>query len=309
MLKVYYTRGPADFGVGVFLHMSNDGGGAFGIGQVLATSYSVVIRHFFLFFVLAFIAYIPNLAIDILAPPTAPEWINTIAPEVQAAPTHPVLRMISPWILFPLVLAGMVLGFMLSAATTYLMIADLRGTAFHLSEALQGGLRALLPALGVFILLMLMFVGFAIVISLVWVVLAYGVFQDPKSPFGALVIPLFVVVPVVIVSLRLCLTIPVIVVERVGSIESMKRSAELTKGSIWRILGLFIVVGLIFLPINAVLYFGAVALFGVKAFFDPIGSLGQHAILAAEVPFLWAVVAVLYYYLRSASESDAATPV
>jgi hypothetical protein len=287
--------------------MSNGGSGAFGIGQVLATSYSVVARHFFLFFILALVANLPNLVIDFLVPPEAPQWINTIAPEVQAAPVNHALRAISPWILVPLVVTGIVLSFVLSAAATYLMIADLRGTNFSLVEALAGGLRALLPLVGVLVLLFLILLGFAIVVGLIWSILAYGVLHDPKSPFG-IVVGLFFIVPVIIAALRLCLTVPIIVVERAGPIVSMKRSAELTKGSVWRILGLFVVVGLIILLINAVLFGGAAALLGLKAFFTPIAVVARHVILSAEVPFYWAVVAALYYHLRTASENSAVMP-
>jgi hypothetical protein len=291
----------------VVAQMNNGGSGAFGIGQVLTTSYSIVIRHFFLFFALAFAANSPNLVLDFLAPPEAPEWISTVAPDVQAAPGHPALPVIAPWIVLPLIVAGIVASFVLSAAATYLMIADLRGTAFSLAEALAGGLRALVPLLGVLVLLFLMLLGFAIVVGLVWGALALGVFQDPKSPFGAIAAVLFIV-PVLIVALRLALVVPVIVVERLGPIASMKRSADLTKGSIWRILGLFVVVGLILVAINAVLFGGAAALLGVEAFFTPVAIVARHVILSAEIPFYWAIVAVLYYYLRTASENDAATP-
>jgi Membrane domain of glycerophosphoryl diester phosphodiesterase len=285
----------------------NGGGGAFGIGQVLTTSYSVVIRHFFLFFALAFAANVPNLVIDLMAPPEAPQWINTVAPDVEAATVDPALHMISPWILFPLIVGGLLLSFVLSAASTYLMIADLRGTPFSLAEALAGGIRALLPLLGVLVLLFLMLTGFAIVIGLVWGALAYGIFNDPKSPFGILVGLLFIV-PVLVVALRLSLTVPVIVVERVGAVDSMKRSAELTKGSIWRMLGLFVVVGLIVVLVNAVFFGCVAAMFGLKAFFAPAGILARHVILSAEVPFYWAVVAALYYYLRTVAESRGAMP-
>jgi hypothetical protein len=288
--------------------MKHGSSGAFGIGQVLSTSYGVVVGHFFVFFVLALVAGIPDLVIEILSPQKPPDWIGAVAPGVEAAPITPALRALSPWIVVPLVLAGIALKFILSAAATYLMIADLRSTAFRLGEALAAGLRALLPLLGIMLVLMLMFLGFAIVVGFIWAALTYGIVQDPKSPLGALVIPLFVV-PVVIVALRLSLIVPVLVAERAGPVTSMRRSADLTKGSIWRILGLFVVVGLILLAINAVLVGGAIAVVGMKALFlSPIAIVAQHAIASAEVPFYWAVVAALYYHLRTQSESSAATP-
>jgi hypothetical protein len=290
--------------------MSSDSGGALRIGQVLATSYSVFARNFLLLFLLAIAASIPNLVIDFLAPPQPPPWIGAVAPGVEAAPLAPVepaVPMLSPWLLMPLILASLALSFILSAAATYIVIADLRGTPFRLGEALASGLRALPALLGVLVLLFLMLLGFAMVVGLVWAVVVFGILGDPKSPMSAVLLPLFAV-PVLIVALRLSLIVPVVVAERAGSIMSMRRSAELTKGNLWRLLGVFVISALVFFVINALVFGIAFVAFGLPAFFSPVFAVVKHAVIAAEVPFYWAVVAVIYYYLRSVAEGSAATP-
>ncbi len=284
--------------------MSNESG-AFRIGAVLATSYDVFARNFLLFFALAFVANVPGLVLDLLAPPTPPPWLGGAAADAPAT-AEAAASAVSPWLTLTVLIASMVLSVILSAAATYIMIADLRRTHFSLGEALFGGVRALPPMLGVTAIVFLLFLGLGLAVGLAWAVLAYGIFADPKTPYAAILIPVFVV-PVVIVGLKLCLAVPVIVAERAGVIQSMKRSAELTQGRLWPLFGMFAVAALIFLVFNGTLFAAAAAVLGLPAFFSPIVTVARNAILSAEVPYYWAIIAVSYYYLRSASEGGGTT--
>ncbi len=284
--------------------MSTASSDAFRIGRVLTTGFRVCTRHYLLFFALAFVAYLPSLALDLLRPLRPPVWKGIAAPEVQAAGIEPTVQAATPWLVMPLFLAAMVLGFILSAAATYIMIADLRGTRFSLGEALAGGVRALLPQVGVFVILLLMLLGLAFLVGLIWAVIAIGL-GSPKTPYAALLIPVFAI-PVAIVCLKVSLVVPAIVAERMGAIDSMKRSAELTQGRLWRLLGLFVAAGLIALVINGALFGFTVAALGRPALLSPMFSVAGHTVLAAEIPFYWAIIAVAYYYLRVASEGSGA---
>ncbi len=280
----------------------NESGDTFGIKEVLATSYGVFTRNFLLLFLLAFAATIPNLSIELLAPPEPPPWLTSHghAPDVRSA-----AQALSPWVTLPLIAVGILLSFALSAAATTVLIADLRGTPFGPGDALTSGWHALPALLGIFIILFLLLLGFALLAGLVWAGVAIGLLGDPKTPYAAILVPIFVA-PIVIVGLRLCLVVPVIVAERVGAVQSLKRSAKLTEGKLWRLFGLFAAAGLIIFAINAALFGTAAGLFGFATFFNPAAMVLRHAVMAAEVPFYWAVVAVSYYYLRVASEGGGA---
>jgi hypothetical protein len=117
-------------------------------------------------------------------------------------------------------LATLVLGPISQAAVLYGAFDDMRGRPVNIVESLRVGLRRFFPVLG------------ATICAVVLALLA----------FIALVFPGFIVMTMLFV------TIPVCVVERLGPIKSMGRSARLTKGHRWKIFGLVfatIIVGLI----------------------------------------------------------------
>jgi hypothetical protein len=278
--------------------MSTETGSPLPIGKVLNTSYLVSIGRFSLYFPLSFAANVPSLIAEFLRPAPAVPLTDTLQDPALAAEV-PAL---SPWIELPLLLVGIVLSFAASAAVTYMIIADLRGTRFTLSEALANGARAVIPLLGVLIVLIPVFLGITLVALAVWALLAYGIAGDPKSPLGALALPVFVV-PMIIAMLILSLVVPAIVVERAGVMQSMRRSAELTKGHRWQMFWLFAVCAIAFFGINVVFFGVGFALFGAGILASSTYVLAAHTIFAIEVLFYWAVIAVAYYYLRMATES------
>jgi len=286
--------------------MSDQTGSPLHIGQVLTTSYSVWLARLPLFFVLAFVAGGPILAIEMLTPAQPWPLTEPTLPGGAAQSLPQSVPGLSPWIEVPLFLAGILLSFLASAAATHMIIADLRGTAFNLNEALANGVRALPALTGVLLLVVLLFFGIAMVAMTAWAAIALGIFNDPKSPAGIIALPI-VVVPAVIVWLMLSLVVPVIVVERAGVLDAMRRSAELTKGSLWHIFWVFVVYALILLVTNAILFAVAFAGFGAAAAASPAYIVIKQAILSLEAPFPWALVAVIYYYLRSAKEGGGAT--
>jgi hypothetical protein len=107
-------------------------------------------------------------------------------------------------------LGTMILGAISQAAVLYGAFDDMRGRPVNLVESLRIGLRRFFPLLGVVILLVIFVLLAAI----------------------ALVFPAFIVMTMLFVSIPAC------VVERLGPIKSMGRSAQLTKGYRWKIFGL-----------------------------------------------------------------------
>jgi hypothetical protein len=117
---------------------------------------------------------------------------------------------------FVLLLVGLVLMIVLStlsqAVVLYGAFQDMRGRQVSLSESLQVGLRRLLPIFGLAICMALL----------------------GMLAFIAFVIPAF------IVFTRWFVATPVCVVEQAGPLQSMKRSAQLTKGHRWKVFGLMV---------------------------------------------------------------------
>ncbi len=287
--------------------MSDGSGGKLPIAEVLGATYQLAAVSFFLYFALAFIANSPSLLVDFLMPSQLSPWMpGAPAETVRPAPRLALQGYTVLWVI-ALIVVGMFLSFVLSASATHLMIARLRRTRFDLSEALVNGLRALPPLLGTCAILMLLFFGITLVTLLIWAALAYGVMGDPKSPVGILVAPVLFGA-IAIVGIRLSVLVPVIVVERPGVIASLRRSAELTKGSAWKIFGLLIMAMLAMFAINVVVFATVVAIFGLAVHASPVFNVAQNVLVSAETVFFWALIAVIYYYLRSAAESETAMP-
>jgi hypothetical protein len=87
------------------------------------------------------------------------------------------------------------------------------------------------------------------------------------------------------------------VVERLGPIESMTRSAELTKGHRWKVLGLLLLLGLAVMVGSFIL--GAILLLWSGTTASTIGILVLQALFGAYESI---IVAVLYSDLRMARD-------
>jgi hypothetical protein len=109
------------------------------------------------------------------------------------------------------VLLAMVLNTLSQAALLYAAFDDMRGRPVDLVESFKIGLRRFFPVLGVAICV-------------------------PVLAALALVFPGFMVLTMSFVAGPVC------VVERLGPIKSMERSARLTKGHRWKIFGLWLAV-------------------------------------------------------------------
>jgi hypothetical protein len=282
--------------------MRNAAGGPLDIGKVLSTSYAIALSRLSVYFVLGLLVSTPTILIELLRP-DVPVPLGDVAQDVSVAADAPTL---SPFVEVPLVLLGLILGSFATAAATYMMIADLRGTRFDVTEALANGLRALPQVLGVLIVLLVIFFGIAVGALTVWTAIALGIAGDAKSPLGLLALPLLVV-PTVIVWLMMSVVVPVIVVERAGVLDSIRRSAEMTKDYLWPLFYLFAVFALIFVGVGV--GFGGLvwALFGQEFLGNPLYIIASQVVGTFLGIFSWSIIAVVYYQLRSARESGPAS--
>jgi hypothetical protein len=127
----------------------------------------------------------------------------------------------------------LVISSLVQGALTRATVSAAEGRRVTFGESLGTGLRVILPLIGLSILL----------------------------AFGLMVGFLLLVIPGIILLLMWAVAVPSLVIERVGVIGAFTRSAELTKGSKWKILALFIV-----LLVGYWLLSAAIALIGLGTF-------------------------------------------
>ena len=173
------------------------------------------------------------------------------------------------------------LGYLVTAALVYGTIQDLRNEKASVGDCFSKGLALMFPVVGV-----------AIVSGLIT---------------GLATLAL--IIPGIIAAVMLWVAIPVAVIERRG-LNSLLRSAELTKGYRWRIFFLILLLFVVLIGIGMVMgaVTGVIALTGVSSsgeFSSPAltGLLAMQWIFSAFMSALSAVlVAVSYHDLRVAKE-------
>ncbi|EFG8200419.1 hypothetical protein BMB17_005682, partial [Escherichia coli] len=191
---------------------------SFRIGRVIGDSFGVFGRNFLVCIGLALIfSGLPTVLY---------QWWILGAVGSAYDPAMPETASMSAALL-PIIgaLISFALGAILQAGLTRAAIEDLNGEKPTFGDCLSTALAVLLPALGIAILTTLgISIGFMLLI-----------------------------VPGVILLLRWAVSIPVLVNERLGVLGSMSRSAELTKGNRWQLLGLYVILLIIIIGLQLVL--------------------------------------------------------
>ncbi len=163
----------------------------------------------------------------------------------------------------------LVLGALSQATLLYGAFDDMRGRRVNLTESARIGLRRLFPVIGT---------------ALCAVLLA-------ALAFIALIVPGLIVTTMLFVAMPAC------VVERLGPIKSMGRSARLTKGHRWRVFGIWVAAAIV----NGI----------AESMLQGIAAKVGGTALAVAVTFAWstayyafsAILAVVTYHdLRVAKE-------
>jgi len=167
------------------------------------------------------------------------------------------------------IIIQMVLSQLTAAAITYGSFQYLRGQPVGIGDALSRGLSLILPVIGVAVL-----AGLAIGIGVI-----------------------LLIVPGVIIAVMLWVAIPAAVVERPGIVESLKRSADLTKGYRWHVFGVLLIIVVVAGVIGFVLQFILLSAGGFTLY-----SIGNWIVNAVFGAFSATAAAVGYYFLRVAKE-------
>jgi hypothetical protein len=159
-----------------------------------------------------------------------------------------------------------VMGIVAQATTLYGAFQQMGGQSFTIGKSLNVGLRRALPVFGV--------------------ALMAGV--------GTFLAAVLFIVPGIIVACMLYVAVPACVIERLGAVASLNRSAALTKGYRWQIFGLLALVTII----------GAIAQFILGRFGIGMlwGKLLHFGWLVIATSFGSVLAAVVYHDLRAAKE-------
>ena len=161
-------------------------------------------------------------------------------------------------------------------ALTRATVAESEGHRASFGECLSVGLRYFLPLIGAGIIF-----GFGIT-------------------FGMLLL----IVPGVILALMWCVAAPAVVIERNGVFAALRRSSELTKGSRWKILGLFIVLAVAYWLLLTVL--GVVGLGTASSTAElTAGTMVGTIVMGTLFNAVWGTLQPsLYIELRRSKEGD-----
>jgi hypothetical protein len=190
---------------------------------------------------------------------------NLLIPSEQAPDMTPGQRV---GLVLVTVMVSIVLNALSEAIVLFGAFEDMRGRPVNLIESFKVGLGRFLPVIGVALL-----VG---ILSALAAIL--------------LVFPAFIVLTILFVAMPVC------IVEQLGPVKSLGRSAELTKGYRWRIFGLWLLVMLVTLIGSAII--GAIAYL-------------TGAVVGAVLKLIWGALAgafnaimvvVSYHDLRVAKE-------
>ena len=198
----------------------------------------------------------------------------------------------------------MFLWFVMSAAVTVSVVDALRDYTPAMGRSLSAGLARFLPLLGVSLVMILAIVAVFAVGGAAIAGLAV-VTGDVGGPI-AVVLGVVLFVLFIYVYLRWALIVPIVVNERLGIIGTLKRSAELSRGHRWKLLGVMALLFLLSMIVSLVIPFALVA---IAELLDMASAALLNVVTVVNfivqviVALLFAVIiCVAYYELRRVKE-------
>lgn len=263
----------------------------FRVGRVLSRSFSVYFGNIAPFVMLALVVSSPTYIYKIVMGPGPIIFEDNPLGYWSHMGPEPVI----------LYFVNLLLSQLVAAALVYGTIQDIRQEKATLGDCLARGAALMFPVFGIAIVYLLIMILVALV-SIVPAALVVGLLvAATHSSIVAIALMPLSFIPLIIFFVRLWVTFPVAVIEGRG-LGSFKRSAQLTKGSRWRIFFLLI----LFLALG----------FGISFLMQSIGSALERSSLdhfAGGVAVEWlfegfttalsAVLAtVTYHDLRVAKE-------
>jgi hypothetical protein len=227
--------------------------GEFRVGRILSRSFEVLFRDFFKFALVALVG-IPYALLTLVGGSTA-----YVGPQARFGAGVIVGGGLVFFVLF------IFLYTLSMAATLYGAFQDMRRRPFHLSEAFGRGLARFFPLFGL------------------------GVCWFVAIMFGLILL----IVPGIMMMVAFYVAMPACVMEGLGPLQSMTRSAALTKGHRWKVFGIVCLIGLLNGIIGQVIL-GVFTLAGGAL----AGSILYLAWTLVVTAFNSIAIAVMYHDLR-----------
>ena len=238
----------------------------FRIGQTFGRARKLFSANFWKFLIVTAISELPVRAYFL--------WANARPVGGPGPLDGTTMRTIIMFLAFVLVLLG-------QAIVVRIAFQTLRGQPAGLHAAVQEALARFFSILGLAILVCLLIFGMIAFLS--------------HLPEPALFAMVFMVVASVL-FVRWSLALPACVVEGLGVVDSLGRSAKLTRGHRWKIFGIVI---LVLIPLPA-----ATAILGAAmSFLGPdLRYLGRYVLGVLWITGFTSVLTVIYHELRVANE-------
>ncbi|TPN80776.1 hypothetical protein FJ987_19350 [Mesorhizobium sp. CU2] len=190
----------------------------------------------------------------------------------------------------------MMLAFLAQAALVRATIEDLNGKRPSVGDCIQIALSSFFPTLGI---------GLVIILALVLAAMVLGVMAMVIPVIGGL-IAILALIPMAMWLISISVAVPVLVQERPGVFASISRSRALTKGSRWRVFGLFLIIGIAAMVLQmgftllfqlAVVSSGGLTATGIIA-----GAVGSSLLSTIFSAVISVAIAVTYVELRQVKE-------
>jgi hypothetical protein len=247
--------------------------GTFRLADVFSKAFAIYGRRFAPFIVLTAIADIP-------------QYLTSYLPDGGAINSFGIGRAVVSGLVYP------ACWLIASAAVMYGVVQELRGRSFSVIASLHIAVRRLLPMLGVAICTIIL-IGLAPILLLI----VAGIKLAPVPTFIVLATVFIVPIPGLMVAcMYYFVSMPTCIAEQTGVFRSMSRSAFLTKGHRWQVLGMFLLILLGGIVLRLIVR-------GVFASTGPIGLLvASQAMSAIAGAFNGVIVGVVYFQLRVAKE-------
>jgi Membrane domain of glycerophosphoryl diester phosphodiesterase len=228
-------------------------------------------------------------------------------------------------------LIAAVLSIAATAAVVHIIGAAYRGTKETAGTGFRAALKRIGTLIGGTLLLLVAFIGVAIVAALaagVTFAIGFAIGGRGLGFFIALIGAVGAVAALIFFALRWSMFLQAMVLERLGAMAALGRSWRLVSGSTWRVLGYFLVVFLILFGIELVVGI-PLAIVGLLVHMGTTHSTGLNGIIAASTdplylliltlggavisafftPWFLSVLTLLYYDLRwQRGELDATEP-
>jgi hypothetical protein len=264
---------------------SIEAGGDFRIGYVLRRAWSIFTGNIIFFLAVPLLVNAIYFAVNFA--------LGMSFTVLRIAPVSPVPMAASPWMIVAVSIGIVVLFLALHMIGQGVLLMGafqrLRGEPLRVGGALQRALARFLPLLVLSILITLVMIAVVIGCSAVLWALTFVL--------GRLVMVLMIaiLVPIFILGVMWSVVVPACLVEGLGPISSMARSADLTKGYRWKVAGVMLLLGLMII-VAVIIMFALTRL-------SPVAVLiFEVAWLVAWTAYVNCAIIMIYHDLRVAKE-------